>query len=868
MPNLSISYPVENQVVVPNKPFQVSGQASDKGMPEPISIDSVTVKIDDGPLIDAVLSPSPHPATVTVVAFSATVTVSDSRTHVLTVTATNDQGIKVTETVRVNTLPIVDLPQCYPERDAGTNLKSTANQPFTNWPQNIQFRVPVYYVPKTRSELAYAILQAESAGHHVRAIGSTWSFSDALSATAMIDTRQLTASLQAGLRQILAAGVDAAFLFHVEAGITIANLDVLLDSQPGRQARGSGGGRGQTLAGFISTSSHGGDSLVPPLADYICAIHLIGAGGTEHWIEHDSGITNPAQLQVVYPCLAAGNIHYDTSLFSAVLCSAGSMGVIYSVILKTVPQFGLVQHQVATTWEALLGSAGPNLGGVLDGSFLSGTPGTVNILDGTRVPPALGPFAGNGFSLIVINPYPLESDDASLSEPEKGHVGEHLCFVTNRVPVPIPTVASNPGGGDISSLDVQQIGQAARNALGFNILDYDIRFLNFKNSLSGITDLSTKAALLVDFLAQNDFGLRTISAVIAYVYKQALPVGDGLDVSYKLSGVLTLGDALGSLSVEAAFTVSDALAFVPRVFSLVADYAARNPRIYIGGYLSLRFVGKETAALLGMQQWSPTCCVEYAMLAGSNGVGEFVTDLQKLALASRGALHWGQCNEVMTGADLQNTYGLDNIEAFRQARRILSRDGSLATFDNSFTDRLGLSRGQSFLLQTGTPITQADAAANFEFAIGDFNRDGIPDLYCLKKTNTGAGRLEVHILSGASSYQSFLLQTGTPITQADAANFSFAVGDFNRDGTPDLYCLKKTNTGTGRLELHILSGMSNYQVFLLQKGTPITQADAANFLFAVGDFDRDGLPDVYCLKYANSGTGRLEVHVLNGRAGY
>jgi hypothetical protein len=51
----------------------------------------------------------------------------------------------------------------------------------------------------------------------------------------------------------------------------------------------------------------------------------------------------------------------------------------------------------------------------------------------------------------------------------------------------------------------------------------------------------------------------------------------------------------------------------------------------------------------------------------------------------------------------------------------------------------------------------------------------------------------------------FLLQTGTPITEADAANFTFAVGDYNRDGIPDVYCFKRTNTGTGTLEVHILN---------------------------------------------------------------
>ncbi len=176
---------------------------------------------------------------------------------------------------------------------------------------------------------------------------------------------------------------------------------------------------------------------------------------------------------------------------------------------------------------------------------------------------------------------------------------------------------------------------------------------------------------------------------------------------------------------------------------------------------------------------------------------------------------------------------------------------------------------QGFLLHTGTPVTEADAA-NFSYAVGDYNRDGIPDLFCLKWSSTGTNSLEVHALSGASNYQTFLLQTGTPISEADAAaNFVFAVADYNRDGTPDLYCLKRTNTGTNSLELHVLSGASKYQSFLLHTGTPLGEADAAaNFSYAVGDYNRNGIADVYCLKRSSTGTNSLEVHVLSGGNNY
>ena len=60
-------------------------------------------------------------------------------------------------------------------------------------------------------------------------------------------------------------------------------------------------------------------------------------------------------------------------------------------------------------------------------------------------------------------------------------------------------------------------------------------------------------------------------------------------------------------------------------------------------------------------------------------------------LAAGGILHLGLQNNVMTAADMQNAYGPANIEAFRRARGILSQNGTLTTFDNAFTDRLGLS---------------------------------------------------------------------------------------------------------------------------------------------------------------------------------
>lgn len=159
---------------------------------------------------------------------------------------------------------------------------------------------------------------------------------------------------------------------------------------------------------------------------------------------------------------------------------------------------------------------------------------------------------------------------------------------------------------------------------------------------------------------------------------------------------------------------------------------------------------------------------------------------------------------------------------------------------------------QQFSTQKGVPISLADGP-NFDFTSGKG-----ADLFCVKKANTGTQTLEVHILSAVSGYGQFSLHTGTPITIADAANFAFAI-----DGAGNLLCIKRLNAASAFLEIHILTAASGYSQFSAHVVTPLTLADAANFKFA-------GAPngDLLCMKITNTGTGNLEVHILSAASGY
>jgi hypothetical protein len=73
----------------------------------------------------------------------------------------------------------------------------------------------------------------------------------------------------------------------------------------------------------------------------------------------------------------------------------------------------------------------------------------------------------------------------------------------------------------------------------------------------------------------------------------------------------------------------------------------------------------------------------------------------------------------------------------------------------------------------------------------------------------------------------------TPIPLSEAAHMVFAVGDYNREGHADVFCLKTTNTGSGKLEVNVLNGAERFRSFLMGEATPMPASEAANFWFGV-----------------------------------
>jgi hypothetical protein len=159
---------------------------------------------------------------------------------------------------------------------------------------------------------------------------------------------------------------------------------------------------------------------------------------------------------------------------------------------------------------------------------------------------------------------------------------------------------------------------------------------------------------------------------------------------------------------------------------------------------------------------------------------------------------------------------------------------------------------QSWALQTGTALGYTDD--NWAFAM---NANG--DLVgILKGPLTGSGTTELHILSAASNYQSFVLQTGTALQYTDD-NWAFSM-----DGNDNLVgILKGPVTGSGTTEVHTLSAASNYQTWVLQTGTALGYTDDNWAFTAKGNGDVMAI-----LKGPTSGTGTTEAHILSAASNY
>jgi hypothetical protein len=207
--------------------------------------------------------------------------------------------------------------------------------------------------PTTLEQLSAVVREAESDECTVRAVGSGHSWSDvALTDGVLVHPVGLTEPLDLET-DLLRAGIVDAYakdrltLVRVQAGMTIAKLNAHLQSLQ-LALPNMGGFDGQTVAGVISTSTHGSGIRFGPLSDLVRSLEIVGAGGVVYRIEPGDGVTDPDAYQARHPDIV---LEQDDRWFNATVVGMGCMGLIYSVILAVRPLFYLRERRTMSTWS-------------------------------------------------------------------------------------------------------------------------------------------------------------------------------------------------------------------------------------------------------------------------------------------------------------------------------------------------------------------------------------------------------------------------------------------------------------------------------------------------------------------------------------
>ncbi|MBK8437438.1 MAG: FAD-binding protein [Austwickia sp.] len=180
----------------------------------------------------------------------------------------------------------------------------------TDWSTAQRWQPAAVVRPTTAQEAAAILAEAARTGTTVRPIGSGHSFTP----LAVTDGTQVVLDGMIGL----VGGPDPDGAVRVRGGTTLALLNTLLAAR-GRAVANLGDIDAQTIAGAISTGTHGTGARFGGLATQVSALELALPDGS------------------VRRCDAA----HDPDLFQAARLGVGAFGLITEVTLDTVPAFGL-----------------------------------------------------------------------------------------------------------------------------------------------------------------------------------------------------------------------------------------------------------------------------------------------------------------------------------------------------------------------------------------------------------------------------------------------------------------------------------------------------------------------------------------------
>ncbi|MDJ1500753.1 FAD-binding protein [Xanthocytophaga agilis] len=173
-------------------------------------------------------------------------------------------------------------------------------------------------------------------GKRTRVLGGEWSWTKiAASDGILLNTKPLNLTFRISLNNVSPAYAKSPDdLYFAQCGVSIQELSTRLRRRK-RSLKTSGASNGQTIAGALSTGTHGSAIDIGGVADYVVGLHLIVSPTRHIWLERRS---YPVVSDVFVANLHAERVQ-DDALFNAALVSFGCFGFIHGVMIETVPLF-------------------------------------------------------------------------------------------------------------------------------------------------------------------------------------------------------------------------------------------------------------------------------------------------------------------------------------------------------------------------------------------------------------------------------------------------------------------------------------------------------------------------------------------------
>lgn len=565
--------------------------------------------------------------------------------------------------------------------------KQQSNIPWRNWSERVSGGVGTYFEPDSLPDLAHVIMRASVEGHHLRVVGSGWSYEDiAYSPDWMVSLVRLKNPLDYIIPTALnpnwanrRASNGDEVLFHVEAGAKVADVNDML-AERGLALPTLGGSNGQAIGGVISTSTHGADIDLPPFPDLVMAMHLVTAEGREVWVERASdSITRDVPLARALSCKDTEIIRND-ELFNAMVVGFGRFGIVYSYVLRVRSAFRLAEYTVRISRDAFMDLART---GLTDGTFLR------PLLDALPLPP-------DELSVLdVENPRHLMVLFDSMNT--------NLCYIRRRWMTENADDLNNEnnanalcglGAAGVFSAIVKPAFEVLKITPPWSLqpgwpLVVDLAWGRILTSLS--SDPHMPVGVLIA-LTLNQLWEINAGAFIPHLAAKQFDDEFGPSKTegrrgrsdFILSGFReqSLQTCYKANSIEPIFNAHEGnyLDFL--------DWLVEQGKSYRqSGYYSLRW-SASSQAMLSMYnvEDSHAVAIEVTSLRYLNDSEVWMAQVEKEAIAHGGRPHWGQQNRL-TAEQVENMYG-EQLERWRSALTALIGGGQI--FSTVHTVQRGL----------------------------------------------------------------------------------------------------------------------------------------------------------------------------------